>query len=72
MIAEAMRRGIRAAMKAKNMTGRQVCLKAGLSTNQLSRFLVSEMDIKLSTLERICVKGLDTSFDAIRRRGRET
>ena len=48
------RRGIRAALTVRKMSGRQASLKAGFNENQITRFLTGSTDIKVSTLDKLC------------------
>ena len=63
------RRGIRKALKITDLSTRQVSLKAGYNEHQVNRFLKG-MDIKLSTLDDICNKGLGIEFETVYRMGK--
>ena len=65
MIAQQMRQGIRKAIKIKETSANNVSLDAGCNRNLASQFLGGDNDIKMKTLEKLCVDGLGMSFNDI-------
>ncbi len=65
------RAGIRKAIEITGTSPRQASLKAGFNENQLHRFLTAQTDIKLTTLEKICMDGFGMKFQTIYDLGKE-
>jgi len=59
------RAGIREASRITGISTRQASLKAGFNENQLNRFLTAQTDIRLQTLERICLDGFGMKWTTI-------
>jgi hypothetical protein len=65
MIDEQMRLGLRKAMKMQNKSGYRISNDAGVNKNLARTFLNGDNDIKLLTLNALCVQGLGMSFNDI-------
>jgi len=60
-----VRRGMLMASVQTGRHPRQAALLAGFNQNQARRFLTGQNDMKLDTLERICVDGFKMSVQKI-------
>lgn len=65
MIDEQFRNGIRKALKMQGTNPGHVSVKAGYNRNLLRLFLNGNNGISLMTLDSICRKGLDMTFNDV-------
>ncbi len=64
------RKGIARASEVTGISTRKASIDAGYNENQLNRFLSGSTDIKVITLDDICVNGFGLPFDTVYRMGK--